>query len=278
MSRLGDLETGILSRLATATIGGAPAFATIEGASGGPRPALRAALRRERMPAAYVAFIEEPEAPETRDVARGARFAVLVADRSLRLPSDPRLGDDDAPGAFALMAAARAQLDDWSPSSGIRLVPIHEKFVDADDRVAIYEILYRVWPIAEEVAEAPTFGGSAIAGATSEMHVEVGDFRIITIVTKTADGGVDQSFEVAARPIVWRGTLRAASHAALSSIEAAIETSIADLDEGTVADGNGRTFDGCAIERYERDGARRVDGTTVIQPAAIHFNQLNPAG
>lgn len=277
MSRLGNLETAILARLATATIDSAPAFATIEGASGGPRPALRTALRRERMPAAYVAFIDESEAPETREIARGARFAVMVADRSLRLPSDPRQGDDDAAGAFALMAAARGVLDNWSPSNGFRLVVVHEKFVDADERLAVYEILYRVWPIAEEVSESPTFGGSAIAGASSRMHVEVGDFRIVTIVTETEGGGVDLSFEVATRPIVWRGELRAASHSSLTSIENAIETRIADLEIETVADGNGRTFDGCAIKRYEPRGSRRVEGTTIVQPVAIHFEQLNPA-
>jgi hypothetical protein len=110
------------------------------------------------------------------------------------------------------------------------------------------------------------------------MHVEVGDFRIVTIETETEGGVVELNFEVASRPIVWRGELRAASHASLTGIENAIETRIADLEVGVIADGNGRTFDGCAIERYERDGARRIVGTTIVQSAEIHFNQLNPAG
>ena len=109
------------------------------------------------------------------------------------------------------------------------------------------------------------------------MHVEVGDFRIVTIVTETPGGGVMQSFEVASRPIVWRGELLTTSHAALTGIEDAIETRIADLEIDTIADGNGRTFAGCAIERYERSGARRIVGTTIVQPGEIHFNQLNPA-
>ncbi len=149
MSRLGDLENTIVTLLADALIGGAPAFETVRGVSGGFRPALRDALRRERMPAAYVAFTEDPTAPEVRDEVRGARFSVLVAARTLRLESNPRHGDDDATGAFELLDVVRAQLDGYEPETGFQLLNLREKFIEADDRVAIYESLYRVWPVVE---------------------------------------------------------------------------------------------------------------------------------
>ncbi len=147
MSRVGDLEDALVNRLAAATIGGSQAFATVRGFSGGYRPALRDAIKRERLPAAYVAFTEELTAPETSDNRRGARFVVLVATQMLRAGDDPRHGDADNRGAFELMDEVRAQLDLYEPPGDVQLYNLHEKFVEADDRVAIYESAYRAWPI-----------------------------------------------------------------------------------------------------------------------------------
>jgi hypothetical protein len=147
MSTLGDIENAMMVRLASATIADQPAFATVKGASGGYRPLLRDALRRERLPAAYIAFIEEPTSPETKPAVRGPHFAVLVADRVLRQGSDPRNGDVTSLGTFILLEVVRKCLDDFEPAEGLRLVNLHQKFLDADDRFAVYEILYRVWPV-----------------------------------------------------------------------------------------------------------------------------------
>ncbi len=146
MSRLGDLENAIVARLAAATISGSPAFATVRGESGGFRTALRDAIRRERMPAALVAFTDEPTAPETRPDKLGAHFTVIVAAQMLRAGTNPRLGDSTALGAFTLMDKVREQLDDYEAVTGYQLQSLSEKFVDADDRVAIYELVYRAWP------------------------------------------------------------------------------------------------------------------------------------
>ena len=147
MSKLGSLEIAMVARLASATIGGNRAFQVVRGISGGYRAAVRDALRRERMPAAYVAFTEEPTAPETKLAVRGARFVVLVPERVLRVDSDPRHGDVSSPGVFALLEAARARLDNYLPISGVRLESLQVKFVDADERTAVYELLYRARPI-----------------------------------------------------------------------------------------------------------------------------------
>lgn len=150
MSQLGDLENAIVAQLAKAEIGGTTAFEVIRGISGGWRAAVRDALHRERMPAALVGFTEEPTAPETRPALRGPRFVVLVAERLLRQGTDPRHGDAGSPGAFALLDAARAVLDGFEPEHDVRLENLHVKFIDADERTAVYELLYRAWPIIEE--------------------------------------------------------------------------------------------------------------------------------
>ncbi len=149
MSELGDLENAIVSRLQAATVSGSPVFEVVRGVSGGYRGAIRDALRRERMPAAYVAFTEEPKAPEVRAAVRGAKFVVLVADQTLRAESDPRHGDVSTVGTFTLLDEAAEQLDDYEPSTGLRLVDVHRRFVEADDRLAVYELLYRVWPVVD---------------------------------------------------------------------------------------------------------------------------------
>ena len=151
MSTLGDIENAIVARLEQARIGGAPAFQTVHGLSGGYRAAVRDTVRRARMPAAFVAFAEEPTAPETNPSTRGARYVVLVVQRVLRLESDPRHGDDDSPGAFALVEKAREQLDGCEPLAGLLLVSVQVRFADADERTAMYELLYRVWPVPRTV-------------------------------------------------------------------------------------------------------------------------------
>ena len=168
MSRLGDLENAMVSRLATATISGAPAFATVRGFSGGNRPTLREAIRRERMPAAYVAFTEELTAPDTLDVRRGARFSIIVAAEMLRAGASARHGSTGARGAFELMDVVRARLNLYEPGGDTQLQGVIERFVDADDRVAIYELDYRAWPIflsetflAEPLVTAPRMIGTA---------------------------------------------------------------------------------------------------------------------
>jgi hypothetical protein len=102
------------------------------------------------MPVALAGFLEEPTAPETKPALLGPRFVVLVAERLLRQGTDPRHGDGGSPGAFALIEAARAVLDGYEPVDRVRLENLHVKFLDADERTAVYELLYRAWPIPDE--------------------------------------------------------------------------------------------------------------------------------
>ncbi len=155
MSRLGDIENALVSRLAAATSGGSPVFVAVQGLSGGHRRAIQQLLRRRRTPAAFVAFTDEPTAPETPVGRKGAQFAVLVAARALRAGSDPRHGDADATGAFDLLDVVRTQLDDYVPVAGLRAVNLRERFVEADERCAVYESLYRIEPVATQEQGPP---------------------------------------------------------------------------------------------------------------------------
>lgn len=277
MSRLGDLENAIVARLSSATISGSPAFATVQGVSGGNRPAIREALRRERMPAAYVAFTDEPTAPEVRDQVRGAKFSVLVAAQALRADTDPRNGDALSVGVFQLLDVVRAQLDDDVPSAGLRLLSLQERFIEADDRLAIYEAGYRVWPTAAETPN-PLFNGDPVVGNDRRLTMVVGPVELVfDVFTFPGIGGVFRNvLSVRAREIIWRGDVRAPSHDSMNTIESAIESRIAGQLPGTITNGYAQGFTNCVLDRYQRIGGRRDEGSLVIQDAELTFSQLTP--
>ena len=277
MSELGDLENTLISRLEAATHSGSPVFQVVRGVSGGYRPALREALRRERMPAAYVAFTDESTAPQVKASVRGARFVILVAERALRVESDPRHGDVSSLGTFTILEETRQQLDDYEPSAGLRLVNLHQKFVEADERVAVYELLYRVWPVVEEDL---LFGGTAITGSDSTMSLEVGAivldvarFRFVGLA-----GTYRQVLAALPREIIWRGRIRGQDDAALNIIEANIEGTVLAQTIGDITASSSRVFSGCVLDRYERQGPRRADddGQMVCQDAELLFYELGP--
>ncbi|MFQ5429223.1 MAG: phage protein Gp37 [Phycisphaerae bacterium] len=273
MSRLGDLETVFIDRLSQGLISGSPAFATVRGVSGGDRPALRAALRRERMPAAYVGFTEDPTAPEVRLQVRGAKFAVLLAARSLRTESDPRQGDAQTIGAFDLLDVARAQLDGYLPSAGFRIQNLHEKFIDADDRVAIFESLFRVWPIAAQTL-ALSFGGAALVGPDSRMTLEAGPVGADAAEFAFHGRSVVHRKTLAAsrQTLLWRGEVRARDHAELNRIEATIEERIGGRATGDVVEAGARRFRRCRLEAYFRRGGRFEADGLIVQEAELLFS------
>jgi len=277
MSRLGNLENALVSRVAAAMSGGSPVFATVMGASGGYRPALREALKRERMPAAYVAFVEEPTAPETKTGVRGAKFCVMVAAASLRVGTQPRQDTTGTLGAFTLLDKVRTQLDDYVPATGLRAVIVQEKFLEADERTAIYEVLYRLWP----VIEAPlTFNGLMLAGSSSRMALEVGPLAVAHagLAVADSDGKYTLLMMLKTRTLIWRGQLRAASNGSLNAIETNISNVLMNQTNAAIEDGTGRTFGGCVLDQFVRDGPRRTenDGAVVVQDAELHFLQYNP--
>jgi hypothetical protein len=97
---------------------------------------------------------------------------VLVADQTLRAESNPRHGDVSTVGTFTLLDKVAEQLDDYEPSVGLRLVQLHRRFVEADDRMAVYELLYRVWPIVEP--ELPPEAPASLKAYTGQNPGEVG--------------------------------------------------------------------------------------------------------
>ena len=282
MSRLGDLENVMVARLVAAHSAGSPVFATVRGISGGWRPAIRDALRRERTPAAFVAFTDEPTAPETKSGLRGARFVVLVAAKALRVETDPRHGDAASRGAFSLLDAARAQLDDYEPGDGTMAVNLHQKFIEADERTAIYELLYRFWPIE---AVALTFGGQTLAESAMTMSLTMGlpaisaapGPEVAAVATATGlPGSCDlPEARVPNQSIIWRGRLRAADSSAMDAIEADIRARILSDAKGDFADGAGRLFKACVLEKFVLDGSRKtsIGSGFVTQDVELRFAQ-----
>lgn len=277
MAALGEYENKIVDRLSQVTIGGDNAFEVVRSVSGGWRPAIRDALRRERMPAAYVAFIEEPTAPEVRAAVRGAKFSILVAERTLRSRTDPRHSFPQSTGAYELLAAARSVLDDYVPTGGLLLQLLRVKFVDADDRVAVYELLYRLWPVVFD-SDAPRFDGEAIAGGDSRMTLDVRSIEVSAVEFSFPGiaGVYRHALGTGNRPIVWRGQLRATDDAAMNAMETDIETRLLRQTPGEITDSHDRSFKQCLLDRYVRTAERRDEDGTIVQDAELHFLQLQP--
>jgi len=277
MAALGEYEMKIADRLSQATIGSDNAFAVVRSVSGGWRPGIRDALRRERMPAAYVAFIEEPTAPEVRAAVRGAKFSVLVAERALQAQTDPRHSFPQSTGAYELLAAARSVLDDYEPLGGLLLQLLRIKFIDADDRVAVYELLYRLWPVVFEPS-APRFDGQEITGSASRMTLDVRSIEVDTVdFSFPGIAGVHRhALGLRGRPILWHGQLRATNDAAMNALEANIESTILQQAAGEITDSHARSFKQCVLDRYVRPAERRDEEGTIVQDAELHFLQLQP--
>jgi len=276
MSILSTIENAIVAHLAAATYNGGPLFATVEGASGPFRAAIRKAIERERLPAAYVIFVDEKTAPETKPEERGPRFSILVADRALRLTSDPRRGDAGVLGAFTLIEQTRIRLDNFAPVSDTAMTPLLQRFADADERLAVYELLYRVRPIEDP----PTFDGEFLGGSSSFFAVDVGPPRIEAVSFEFP--GIDGSFRhllaERGRAITCRGRLRAATPAALNALEAGLDAYVRAGTAHTLVDGAARPYANCVLRRWSRDGPRFTEAETamVVQAVEIEFEQLSP--
>jgi hypothetical protein len=119
-----------------------------------------------------VTIVKEPTAPETLYDRLGARFSVFVAASSLRQTSNPRLGDSTARGAFTLIDTVKTQLDHYVAASSVELLNLEILFRDADDRHAIYELIYRAWPLfAYAVSAAPSNLAETASGQQNMMKL-----------------------------------------------------------------------------------------------------------
>ena len=146
MADLAAIESAIVIRLDDAEFNSDKLFALRAGASGPVRPALRQRLLRERMPAAYVVFLNELLDPATPLADQGPRFAILLAARCLRPGGNPRHGIPEHAGVFDAIDATRTLLDDFESVAGTQMVPLAQHMLESDDRHAIAQITYLVKP------------------------------------------------------------------------------------------------------------------------------------
>ncbi|MCK6455723.1 MAG: DUF1834 family protein [Phycisphaerae bacterium] len=280
MAALATLESNLVNRLATATLGGQPLLATVRGASGPFRPALRAALARVRTPAAFVAFLDENTSPDASEGRIGPRFSIIVAARTLRLTSDPRVGDAGSTGAFTLLDQVRARLAGYAPAPDTEMVGVHVRFLDADDRAAYYELLYRVAP----VFRAPLFDGVRLGGDLSRTTRSVRPLEPheMRVIAATPEGMIEVFRSDLAPPdspveslLVWQGQLRAENDDGLKALVTAIGEDIQSETVATLLDAGGAEFPAIQIRSLRLTAPRYVDpfAAEAIQPCEILFEQ-----
>lgn len=277
MSQLADLENAIVALLAAIQVGGQDVFATVQGTSNADDAALAAELRRQRKPAAVVALDGRRAAAGDDPVPESPRFTIAIAEESLRGSGEARLGGTGVSGGFDLLERVTLALQDATIVTDYQLVFVDERPLAADDRVVMYGQRYEARRLAE--TSAPTFDGQAIGGTDSVVRVLVGSLRRSTV--RFGFAGIDGIFRHdlggRGRDIVWRGQLRAASNAALNTIEQTLEGYVSDPRAFTLVDSWGRTYTDCALDGFERRGARRNDSVTgqALQDFELTFEQLN---
>jgi len=278
MSELGDLENAIVASVAAIEDGGEPLFATVKAASGRKDELLAAAIRRERQPAAYVVFAGRMAATDGAALVGDPRFSLIVAAESLRGGSEPRLGGEDATGAFTLLDKLAVALQARVVLTDRRLVLVDEGVVATDERSYVARQRYQVRRVAQ--SSPPTFDGQAICGSQSLVEVLLGPLRADAEVFSFpgVDGLFRRHLGVRSRQIVWRGQLRASSDAELNGLEANLEALVAAPEAATMVDPWGRTLSDCVVDGFERRGPRRKDHYTglVTQDFELVFVQLNP--
>ncbi len=271
-----SIETFVRGILAGLAQGEAALLATVKGHTGYERKAMLASLGRERLPAAYVLTVGRDGGD--KEFRRPGRHLlnVWLAERSLRNEQEAWSGSDDVTGLLTLAARIAEALEGAMVDGDRRLRLIDEQPVGGQVGLLVWEQRYGLSRQAEMVA--PTYGGRRLAGAESEMHVEVGP--LVRAGTYFAFPGVNGVFErnlgLRQRSIFWRGRLRARDDAALNAIEADIEDELADGQVRTMIDAWGRSHERCVIKSYKRVGPRgrdEIDGSA-FQDGEVEFVQL----
>lgn len=277
MSLWAAIETAVRQRIEGLTLDASPLLAVVRGCGMRDRRLLHAALQRERHPAAYV-IASGRDASDTATRCPGRLLlTVLLATRSHRSDQDARTGAVDIVGIFDVAERVAGALCDPAITDDCRLLLVEEKSLGADEGTVVWEQRYEVCRRASMLA--PTFGGQALAGADSEVHVELGPLKRVS--SAFSFPGIDGVFErhlgTRERPIVWRGQLRAADDAALNALESAIERELRDGREKTLVDPWSRTYERCVIKSYVQRKPRRRDELTgqSLQDFEIEFVQLD---
>jgi len=259
MSYLGDIESSLVARIAGTLVGGVPLMATVRGATGVFRPAMRAALLRERTPAAYVSVLDEATASGTGAV-RGARCAIYTATRSLRLTSNPREGDAAEVGAFEVIERLRGRLDLFEVVAGRKALALSMKMLEGDERTAMAELLYRI----DSPAAGLTFNGSILGGAAS-------------ITTRGLRSPfVEPPGVPPADELIWSGEFRGTSDAAVDASIAAIASAISGATTADLVDEAGTVWHSMRIVEWWEERPRFFEPHLglVCQPAGLRFQQV----
>jgi len=270
------IEHTVVEALEALTSGESALLATVRGRTSRDRKLLLASINRERLPAAYVVTTGRDAGDKTFRRSGSPGLSVWLAARSLRSDDEARTGTTDVTGLFTLSEQAAGALQDLAVGSDRQLLLVDERPAGGEEGTIVWEQRYEVRRQSE--LTAPTFGGIALAGAASEVHVELGPVRRAT--SSFAFPGVDGVFErysgLRARAITWRGQLRAAEDAALNAIESAIEDEVAGGQEKTMIDAWGRSHELCVATSFTRVGLRGRDALSgeALQDFEIEFTQL----
>jgi len=226
MSSWETTENGLIQVLEGLTFGQAALLSTVKGCTARDRKSLIAAISRELLPAAYVLAAGRDSGDKASRRAGVPAFNVLLAAGSLRSDDEARKGADDVVGIFDLSQEVAEALQDLLLDTDRQCLLVDERPAGGDEGTIVWEQRYELRRQSE--LTAPTFGGTALAGADSEVFVELGALR--RAASSFSFPGVDGVFErhlgVRERPIKWRGQLRAANDSALNSIESAIEQEV----------------------------------------------------
>lgn len=278
MSELGDLETAVVGLIAGIQDLGVPVFRSVSGFSDPDRRRSLGHIGGQVAPAALVIYGGRVRADLTQSVVGLPKVTVLLRAENFRGGSDVRSGDGTSQGGFELLSFVMAALDGALVQTDRRLVALDEQVVAADETHAVYEQRYLIDRLSE--LQPPTFNTVVLAGSESLVNVLVADASAETV--SFAFPGIDGVFRhhlgMRERLIRWKGQLRAASDAALNTIESDIEDAVADPGAFDMVDSWSRTFADCVLDRFTRMGPRQRHPVTgsALQPFELHFTQLNP--
>lgn len=278
MGELNDIEDAIVALLEAVQINSLPAFKTVRGFSSQRSESIEEAIRRELKPAAYVTYDGRYSDVLDNFFHGQLMYSVVVAAAGYRSADEARKGGAGVVGAFDLMSAVTAALINQTILQSYTIAFRNEYTPAADERFMMLRQKYIV--LGPGFAFSPTYDGQAICG--SESLVRVRPQAVEADRAEFAFPGIDGVFRhhlgLRGRPVVWAGRLRAATDAALNTIESGLESLVAAAEAKEVVDGVGRAFADCVPDTFMRVGSRRYEpgSNRPTQDFELRFTQLSP--
>ena len=270
------IEDAVVQTLAGLTCGGSALLSTVRGHTSRDRKLVIGAISRERFPAAYVMTAGRGAGEKTFRRPGPPALSVLLAARSLRSDEEARTGAAEVTGVFTLSERVASALQDLAVGQDRRLLLVEERPAGGEEGTIIWDQSYEVHRRSGQ--SGPTFGGVALAGSASEVHVELGPMRRATASFSFpgVDGVFERNLGLRGRPITWRGQLRAADDAGLNTIESAIEQEVCGGQEKTMVDPWQRSHELCVLKSFHRLGRRGRDALSgeALQDFELEFTQL----